>query len=94
MTQRFRFITMPLLRPVALITVVIQLINELRTYDLVYVLTRGGSDISTDVLSYFAYRRSFRGLQLNEGAAASFVLLMAVSCFSVALFILRNRREL
>ncbi|MCB2127668.1 MAG: sugar ABC transporter permease, partial [Rhodobacteraceae bacterium] len=40
--QQFFYITLPMLRPVAAIAVVIQLINEFRTYDLPYVLTRGG----------------------------------------------------
>ena len=75
-----------MLRPVAAIAVIIQLINEFRTYDLVYVLTKGGPGISTDLLSYFAYKRAFLGLSINEGAAASFVLLMLVLALTVVFF--------
>jgi multiple sugar transport system permease protein len=90
--QQFWYLTLPMLRPVAAIAIVIQLINESRTYDLVYVLTRGGPGISTDLLSYFAYRQAFLGLSINEGAAVSFVLLMMVLVLTVVFFRLVTRR--
>jgi len=91
--QQFWYITLPMLRPVAAITVVIQLINELRTYDLPYVLTKGGPGTSTEVLSFFAYRRAFLGLSLNEGSAAAFVLLLIILGMTVVFFALLERRR-
>jgi multiple sugar transport system permease protein len=91
--QQFWYLTLPLLRPVATITVIIQLINEFRTYDLTYVLTKGGPGRSTEVLSFFAYRQAFLGLSLNEGAAASFVLLSVVLALTLAFFLLTERRS-
>lgn len=91
--QQFWYLTLPMLRPVAAIAVVIQLINEFRTYDLVYVLTRGGPGISTDLLSYFAYKRAFLGLSINEGAAASFALLLLVLTLTVVFFRIVTRRR-
>jgi multiple sugar transport system permease protein len=90
--QQFWHLTLPLLRPVATIAVIIQLINEFRTYDLVYVLTKGGPGIATDLLSYFAYKRAFLGLAINEGAAVSFVLLLCVLALTVVFFRLVTRR--
>ncbi len=89
---QFWYLTLPMLRPVAAIAIVIQLINETRTYDLVYVLTRGGPGVSTDLLSYFAYRQAFLGLGINEGAAVSFVLLLMVLVLTVVFFRLVTRR--
>lgn len=91
--QQFWYITLPLLRPVAMIAVVIQLINEFRTYDLVYILTRGGPGVSTELLSYFAYQRAFKGLALNEGSAAAFILLLIVLLITVVFFFLLERRK-
>lgn len=91
--KRFLFITLPMLRPVAMITVIIQLINEFRTYDLPYVLTKGGPGNSTEVLSFFAYRRAFLGLSINEGSAASFALLLIVLLMTVAFFMMLERRK-
>lgn len=90
--QQFWFLTLPMLRPVAAITVIIQLINEFRTYDLTYVLTKGGPGTSTEVLSFFAYRRAFLGLSLNEGAAASFMLLSVVLGMTLLFFASLERK--
>ncbi len=90
--QQFWYITLPMLRPVAMITVVIQLINEFRTYDLPYVLTKGGPGTATEVLSFFAYRRAFLGLSLNEGSAASFALLLVILALTIAFFALLEKR--
>lgn len=90
--QQFWYLTLPMLRPIAAIAIVIQLINEFRTYDLVYVLTKGGPGISTDLLSYFAYKRAFLGLSINEGAAASFALLFMVLVLTMVFFRIVMRR--
>ena len=90
--QQFWYLTLPMLRPVAAITVIIQLINEFRTYDLTYVLTKGGPGVSTEVLSFFAYRSAFLGLSLNEGAAASFVLLLVILTLTLAFFVVPDRK--
>lgn len=91
--QQFWYITLPLLRPVSAIAIVIQLINEFRTYDLIYVLTKGGPGVSTELLSFFAYRRAFQGLQVNEGTSAAFILLLIVLAITVFFFWLLERRE-
>ncbi|MFZ5790835.1 MAG: carbohydrate ABC transporter permease [Pseudomonadota bacterium] len=90
--QQFWYLTLPMLRPIAAIAIIIQLINEFRTYDLVYVLTKGGPGISTDLLSYFAYKRAFLGLSINEGAAASFALLFLVLVLTAIFFRIVTRR--
>ena len=91
--QQFWYITLPLLRPVSAIAIVIQLINEFRTYDLIYVLTKGGPGISTELLSFFAYKRAFQGLQVNEGTAAAFILLVIILMITVVFFWLLERRK-
>ncbi|OLP54722.1 sugar ABC transporter permease [Rhizobium rhizosphaerae] len=91
--QQFIYITLPMLRPVAGIAIIIQLINEFRTYDLPYVLTRGGPGTSTEVLSYFAYRKAFLGLSLNQGAAAAFCLLVIILALTVVFFLRLERAE-
>jgi multiple sugar transport system permease protein len=91
--QQFWYITLPMLRPVSAIAVIIQLINEFRTYDLTYVLTKGGPGTSTEVLSFYAYRQAFLGLSLNEGSAASFILLLIVLVMTVAFFWMLERKR-
>ncbi len=84
--QKLFYITIPLMKPVILAAIVIRTIFAFRTYDLIYVLTRGGPGVSTDVLSYFIYRKTFMGLNLAEASATSYVLLAVVLVLVVFMF--------
>jgi multiple sugar transport system permease protein len=89
--QRFRHITLPLLAPVLGITVLFRLLDALRVFDVVYVLTGGGPANTTETLSIYAYRLSFQTLQFGPGAAVAmviFVLVFGVSLLSI--FVLRR----
>lgn len=74
--QAFRHITLPLLAPVLGVLLVLQTVVEVRTYDLVYVLTRGGPGTATDLISYFIYRQAFLGLDLSGASAMAYLLLL------------------
>lgn len=76
--RAFFWITLPLLRPVITVTLLIRLIFAVRTYDLVYIMTRGGPGNATDLVSYFIYRQAFVTLNLGRAAAMSLVLLAIV----------------
>jgi len=84
--QQFFFITLPLMRPVISVALILRTIFAFRTYDLIYVLTRGGPGVSTEVLSYFIYRRTFMGLQPAEAAATSYILLIMIFALVVLAF--------
>ncbi|MDM7323526.1 MAG: sugar ABC transporter permease [Thermus sp.] len=74
--QAFLRVTLPLLGPVMVVVVILQTITEIRTYDLVYVLTRGGPGTATDLVSYYIYHKAFLGLDLSGAAAMSYILLL------------------
>ena len=81
--KRFWYITLPLLKPVILVAVLIRLISSLKIYDLVYVCTRGGPGTRTQTMSYFVYRIAFRTLHMGQAAAVSYLLLGIVLVFSL-----------
>ncbi|MEO1020167.1 MAG: sugar ABC transporter permease [Pseudomonadota bacterium] len=74
----FWHVTLPLMRPVIAVTILIRLIFAVRTYDLVYIMTRGGPGQATDLVSYFIYRQAFVGLNLGQAAALAVLLLLIV----------------
>lgn len=90
--QKLYYITIPLMRPVMASAIIIRIILAFRTYDLVYILTRGGPGVSTDVLSYFIYRQTFMGLNLSTAAATSYVLLIVVMLFVLLAFRMSYRK--
>jgi multiple sugar transport system permease protein len=76
--QRFLHITLPLMRPVIVVTLLIRLIFAIKTYDIIYIMTRGGPGVATDLVSYFIYRRAFVSLELGEACAMAGILLLVV----------------
>lgn len=76
--RAFVHVTLPLMRPVIAVTLLIRLIFAVRTYDLVYIMTRGGPGNATDLVSYYIYRQAFVGLNLGLASAMSIILLAIV----------------
>jgi multiple sugar transport system permease protein len=73
--QTFLHVTLPLMRPVIMVTLLIRLIFAVRTYDLIYIMTRGGPGVATDLVSYFIYRTAFVSLNIGEASAMAIVLM-------------------
>ena len=76
--RSFWHITLPLMWPVIAVTLLIRLIFAVKTYDLVYIMTRGGPGVATDFVSYFIYRTAFVGLNIGEASAMSAILLAVI----------------
>ena len=73
--QKFTNITLPLLRPVILVSVALRTIGAFRVFDIIYVLTgNGGPADSTKVISFYAYDQAFRYLYFGYGAAVSWLI--------------------
>jgi multiple sugar transport system permease protein len=75
----FFHITLPMLKPVIVIAVLLRLIDAMRTYDTVYLLTRGGPNLSTDLASVYLQRINFQFFDLGYGAALSWVFVLLLS---------------
>ncbi len=75
----FRLITLPMLKPVITIAVLLRLIDAARTYDTVYLLTRGGPNFATDLSSIYLQRVNFQFFNFGYGAALSWIYLILLS---------------
>lgn len=84
--QTFVHITLPLMRPVIMVTLLIRLIFAVKTYDLIYIMTRGGPGVSTDLVSYFIYRTAFVSLNIGEASAMSLILLAVILALTAWLY--------
>lgn len=83
--QTFWTVTLPLLTPVLLVAVLIRLIAAMKTYDLIYILTRGGPGSSTETISYSIWKDAFTSLEMGRAAASSFLLLLVILVLTVIL---------
>ncbi len=82
--QRFWKITFPLLAPITTIVVVISIIDSLRTFDLVQIMTRGGPANSSSVLANLMYIQAFNNYKMGLGAATAVVLFIISFVFIIA----------
>ncbi len=71
-------VTLPMLKPVILIATLLRLLDAIRTFDTVHIITRGGPDFATDLISVYLQRVNFRFFDLGYGAAASWLILIFV----------------
>ncbi len=74
--KAFRFITWPLLKPTTFFVTVISLIFTFRTFEQVYVMTKGGPLGTTKVLVYYIYEQAFKLFHMGYAATISIILLV------------------
>jgi multiple sugar transport system permease protein len=87
--QTFRNVIFPLLAPVTVIVVTISIIDSLRAFDLVSVMTRGGPYNSSSVLANFMYIEAFNNYKMGYGAAIS-VILFLISLVFIFIYLYRT----
>ena len=90
--QRFRTITLPLMRPVSLSVLMLGLIYTFKVFDLVYIMTKGGPVNATTVLPIYTYQKTFQSFQFGVGAAAAVAMLVALLIVA-AVYVWYTQRE-
>jgi len=88
----FRDMTFPLLRPMTVVTVGISLVNSLKTFDIIWIMTQGGPYRSSETLAVTMYRQTFVLFDHGYGAAISVVLSVIVLGVSL-LYLTRTLRN-
>ena len=83
--QTLRYITMPMLRSLALTAFLIRLMDATKTFDILYVMTGGGPGNRTEVLCLHIYLTGFKWMHIGYATAMSFILLLAIVITSMVL---------
>lgn len=84
--QKFRHITLPMVKPALLLALLFRTIDSLRVFDLVFVMTQGGPADATNVLQFYGYKKSFAEGMIGYGSAIS-VVVFFLSLFLSVLYI-------
>ena len=74
--RMFRTITLPLLRPVLALVLVITVVGSFQIFDTVAVTTEGGPINSTRVIYYYIYQQAFERFDLGYASALAVVLMV------------------
>lgn len=88
----FSRVTLPLLRQVIVVAVLIRALDAFKVFEYVFAITRGGPGTATETIQYQVYRTGFQFFRLGEAAAMAFVLV-AIVLVAVILLYRRLARE-
>ncbi|WP_117213014.1 carbohydrate ABC transporter permease [Allorhizocola rhizosphaerae] len=91
--QRFLFVTLPGLRPVTFLVLILLTVQSFKVFDLIVVMTDGGPGRATLVLSQQIYRQGIIEGEFGYASAISFVLFLLVLVLTLIQFWFNNRRE-
>jgi len=90
--QVFYYLTLPLLKPMILIALLLRSIDSLKIFDVVYGLTQGGPGNATELMSMHIYRIGFRHTNwIGRASANAIVLLFIVSLLTTILLRIMRR---
>ena len=89
----FRHITLPLLRKVLIIAVILKVIDSVNAFDQIYVISAGGPAGTTNTVAWIVYSNAFRNAQAGLGAATAFALFIIIALFTFFQRRIMNRFE-
>jgi multiple sugar transport system permease protein len=90
--QELRYVTLPMMLPTLLVTLVFRLVVSFKVFDEVYLLTGGGPGTATEVVSFTIFRRFFTEDRAGYGAAISVVVLFILALIIVLALAPTRRR--
>ena len=94
--SRFQYlwrIVLPLLTPIIVVVGLIRLIDALKTFDLIYIITRGGPGTTTYTLPLHAYSLGFESFLMGSSAAVAWVVVIIVNVFTFIFLRLLAREQ-
>ena len=89
--ERFRHVTLPMLRPSIVVALIFRTLDAFRVFDLIYVLTSGGPGTATEPLALYTFNALFQNLRSGYASALSVIVFLIT--FGVAMLYVRALGE-
>lgn len=89
--QTFKYVTLPLLRPVIMVAILLRSVDLIRFFDTVYIMTKGGPNDASTTLNVYSYLQGFSYMDMSYGSAVMLFLLALVMGFSIIISALRRK---
>jgi multiple sugar transport system permease protein len=89
--QMFRYITLPLIWPFIVVAGVMRIIDALKAFDTIFVITNGGPGTSSETINMLLYQTAFG--YYNLGYASSMVVVFFVLIMLLSLILLQTRQQ-
>jgi multiple sugar transport system permease protein len=89
--QMFRYITLPLIQPFIIVAAVMRIIDALKAFDTIFVITNGGPGTASETINMLLYQTAFG--YYNLGYASAMVVVFFVLIMLLSLVLLRTRQQ-
>ncbi len=87
----FRHITVPMITPFIFLVTILAVITSMKSFALIFLMTRGGPGEATTVLAYYIYEVAFHFFEMGYASALAIILFVAVLLFTIIQFAIRKR---
>jgi multiple sugar transport system permease protein len=84
--QQFRYLTLPMLKYIMLVAIILRFVDAVRVFDIPFVLTHGGPALGSDLFSLLIYRHAFKFFEIGSAAALSLSFLITVLVIVIIYF--------
>ncbi len=92
--DRFRYITLPLLRPTLLVALLLRTMQSFKVFDIIYATTGGGPGSATTVLNFHIYTVGMTFFDMGYAAALANILLVIIAILSIIYIMVLERQQL
>ncbi len=89
--QIFRYLMIPFSLPGVQVSIFLNLLNSLKSFDIIFIMTGGGPLRSTETIGFFMYKETVSFFKLGYGSASVVVMTLVVALFSIPLLRERSR---
>jgi raffinose/stachyose/melibiose transport system permease protein len=91
--QSFRFITLPLLKPTIVTSSILAIIGSLKYFDLIYIMTKGGPNNSTELMATYMYKQAFTTFNMGYGSTISFAMFLIAFFITLLVLVMDHRQK-
>ena len=91
--RSFLSITLPAIRPTAMVIIVMRTVEKFKAFDIFYLMTRGGPANSTKTLMYDTYLQAFTNLNYSEAATYAYLIAFVVALMTLIYVKMMKREE-
>lgn len=90
--QRFRYVILPMLAPSTIVALTVSVIDSLRAFDIVYVMTKGGPNYSSSVMANLMYLETFKNYKMGYGSAIA-VIQFLITLIFIMIYLLKVMKD-
>lgn len=91
--MQFRKVTFPLMRNFIALVISLRIMDSLKVFDPIMIMTNGGPSGATESMGTMIYKIAFRYMNIGEGSAASIIFFVLIAVISITVLMLTRKKE-